>query len=106
MEMYQSRVDEQNKEKGAYNRDQAIRDFERCVLGQATDNMKDLTYADRKAIHNLKYYTWVEQQAKDSSDLQQLWYDREIWDSLFSQVTRWDEMIKEFNEATGVLKNL
>nr|HPH04071.1 pyridoxal-5-phosphate-dependent protein subunit beta [Spirochaetota bacterium] len=101
-----SRLEEQTKEKGAYNRDQAIRDYEKCILGQGTDNMKDLTYADRKAVHNLKYYTWVEQQAKDSADLQQLWYDREIWNKLFTQAEKWDEMIKEFNEATGVLKSL
>jgi len=106
MEMYQSRLEEQTKEKGAYNRDQAIKDWEKSLLGQGTDNMKDLTYADRKAIHNLKYYTWVEQQAKDVEDLNQLWYDREIWDKLFTQAEKWDEMIKEFNEATGVLKSL
>ena len=106
MEMYGSRLEEQTKAKGGYNRDQAIRDMEKCVIGQGTDNMKDLTYNDQKAIHNLKYYTWVEQQSKDSSDLQQLWYDREIWGKLFNQVGKWDEMIKEFNEATGVVKSL
>ena len=37
--------------------------------------MKELNYNDRKAIHNLKYYTWVEQQGKDVEDLNQLWYD-------------------------------
>ena len=28
------------------------------------DNMEELTYYGRKRIHNLKYYTWVEQQGK------------------------------------------
>jgi hypothetical protein len=106
MEMYQSRLEEQTKANGAYNRDQAIKDFERCILGQATDHLKDLTYYDRRTIHNLKYYTWVEQQAKDVADLEQLWSDRDIWPKLFNQAEKWDEMIKEFNEETGVLKNL
>jgi hypothetical protein len=33
------------------------------MLGLKTDNLLELTYADRKRVHNLKYYTWVEQQA-------------------------------------------
>jgi cysteine synthase len=106
MEMYGSRLQEQTQAKGAYNRDQAVKDFERCLLGQTEDHLRDLTYYDRRMIHNLKYYTWVEQQAKEVADLEQLWYDREIWPKLFSQAEKWDEMIEEFNEETGVLKNL
>jgi hypothetical protein len=68
--------------------------------------MKELSYIDRKAIHNLKYYTWVEQQGKDVEDLNQLWYDRDIWNKMFMQVERWDELINEFNERTGLLKDL
>ena len=59
-----------------------------------------------KAIHNLKYYTWVEQQGKEVEDLNQLWYDRELWNKMFLQVERWDELINQFNERTGVLKKL
>jgi len=97
-QMYTSRIEELNEEKGDYSMIQATKDFEKCMLGQKTDNMKELTYNDRKAIHNLKYFTWVEQQAKEIEDLNQLWYDREIWNKLFHQVDRWDEMIMEFNE--------
>ena len=57
-------------------------------------------------IHNLKYFTWVEQQAKEIEDLNQLWYDREIWNKVFHQNEKLDEMINEFNEETGVLKKL
>jgi len=97
-EMYHSRLEELQVEKGNYSHLQAAKDFEKCIIGQKTDNMKELTYNDRKAIHNLKYFTWVEQQAKEIEDLNQLWYDREIWDKLFHQVDKWDEMIMEFNE--------
>jgi len=105
-EMYRSRLDELNQERGEYDILQAVRDFEKCLHGSRTDNMKELSYNDRKAIHNLKYYTWVEQQGKDVEDLNQLWYDRDIWNKMFLQVERWDELINEFNERTGLLKDL
>ncbi len=104
-EMYVSRLDEMRAERGEYNEVQAIKDFEKCINGQHTDNMRELGYQDQKAIHNLKYFTWVEQQAKDVEDLNQLWYDRNVWNTMFNQVHRWDELINEFNERTGVLKN-
>jgi cysteine synthase len=104
--MYQSRLEELAAEKGAYSNIQAVKDYEKCILGTKADYIKELTYNDRKMIHNLKYFTWVEQQAKDVEDLNQLWYDREIWDQIFHQDVKLDEMINEFNEETGVLKNL
>lgn len=103
-DMYKSRIDELTAERGHYSNIQAVKDFEKCMLGTSPDYMKELTFTDRKAIHNLKYYTWIEQQAKELEDLNQLWYDREIWCKLFAQVDRWDEMIKEFNDRTGLLK--
>jgi cysteine synthase len=97
MDMYQSRMTEQLTEKGKYTPINAARDFDRCLLGQATDHLKELTYPDRKAIHNLKYFTWVEQQQKDVNDLNRLWFDRELWPQIFNQVHLWDEMIIQFN---------
>ncbi|OQY02874.1 MAG: pyridoxal-5-phosphate-dependent protein subunit beta [Bacteroidetes bacterium 4572_117] len=105
-EMYLSRIEELRAERGSYTEIQAAKDFEKCMLGQQIDNMRELNYQDRRAIHNLKYFTWVEQQAKDVEDLEQLWYDRNIWDTMFNQVDRWDELINEFNERTGVLKGI
>ena len=72
-----------------------------------TDNLMELTYADRKRIHNLKYYTWVEQQGKTSEELNALWYDTEgTWDAVHAQAKDLDELINAFNEETGLLKNL
>jgi cysteine synthase len=105
-DLYRSRIEELLLERGSYTGLQAARDFEKCIIGQGTDNMRELNYQDRRAIHNLKYFTWVEQQAKDVADLEQLWYDRNIWFKMFNQVQRWDELINEFNERTGVLKSL
>ena len=105
-EMYQSRVTELAEQKGAYSALQATKDFEKCLLGTATDNMKEYNYYDKKAVHNLKYFTWVEQQGKTVEEINQLWYEKNFWQDTFSQVYGWDELINEFNERSGVLKNL
>ena len=105
--MYASRVKELQDEDGPYSREMAAVDFHTHILGEKTDNMKELTYVDRKRVHNLKYYTWVEQQGKTSEELNALWYDTEhTWDSVKADADRVDDMIREFNEETGLLKNL
>ena len=105
-EMYQSRLEELRDDRGNYNSTQAIKDAEKCLMGTTADWMKELTYYDRKALHNLKYYTWVEQQGKEIEDLNALWSDRTLWDKQFHQIQRWDELIEEFNDRTGLLKGL
>jgi len=105
-DMYKSRILELNSEKGEYSETQAIKDFEKCLPGTKSDFMKELNYNDKKAIHNLKYFTWVEQQGKSVDDLNQLWYDRDIWNKLFSQVKIWDELINSFNGKTGLVDTI
>ncbi len=105
-ELYSSRLIELRENKGVYTEKQALRDFEKAIMGTATDNLKELSYRDKKAIHNLKYFTWVEQQQKDVDDLDSLWYDRGLWPKIFAQIGRWDELIEDFNERTGVLSGL
>ena len=105
--MYQSRITELDEAHGAYNAHEAALDHHLHLLGLKTDNLMELTYADRKRVHNLKYYTWVEQQARDVNDLNALWYDpKGTWDAVHAQVTEMDALINEFNEATGLLKTL
>ncbi len=105
--MYQSRVTELDEMHGAYNAHEASLDHNLHILNLKTDNLLELTYADRKRIHNLKYYTWVEQQARDVHDLNALWYDTKgTWDAVHAQAKEMDELINEFNEATGLLKAL
>lgn len=105
-DMYQSRLAELNDEKGAYSEIQAAKDLDKCLYGTTVDYLKELTYQDQRLVHNLKYYTWIEQQAKELEDLNQLWYDRQLWPKIFNQAARWDELINEFNQRTGVLETL
>ena len=66
-----------------------------------------MSYFDRKALHQFKYFTWVEQQGKSSEELNQLWSE-DFWQEVFApaQVEEWDRLIEQFNDATGVLKSL
>ena len=105
--MYGSRIQELNDRYGAYNPHEAAMDHALHMLGLKLDNMQELTYADRKRVHNLKYYTWVEQQGKTVEELNALWYDTEgTWDTVHAQAKDLDDLINAFNEATGLLKDL
>ena len=106
VDLYGSRLEELNTAHGPYAARQAAVDLDSRLHGQRTDHFKELTHPDRRAIHNLKYYTWVEQQEMAVEDLESLWYDRELWPRIFAQPERWDEMIGEFNDETGVLAKL
>ena len=101
MELYGSRLKELEAEHGKYTRENALVDFERRLLGAATDHMKELTYTDRKAVHNLKYFTWVEQQGRTSEELRRLW-EPAFWDETFARVEEYDGLIEEFNREVGL----
>ena len=105
--MYGSRIDELNEQNGAYTATEALLDHNQHILDLKTDNMMELTYADRKRVHHLKYYTWCEQQGKTAAELNALWYDTEnTWDAVHKEAADLDELINAFNEETGLLKNL
>ena len=105
--MYQSRIEELNQMYGAYNAHEASLDHNLHMLGLKTDSMLELTYTERKRVHNLKYYTWVEQQQMNVEDLNAQWYDtKNTWDAVHAQAKELDQLICEFNEATGLLKAL
>ena len=103
-DMYRSRIEELREVRGEYTSLQAVKDLEKCLYGITVDHTRELTYMDQKTVHNLKYFTWREQQEKEVEDLDQLWYDRGIWQKIFQQPARWDELIHEFNKMTGLLK--
>jgi len=97
-ELYGSRVKELEKERGAYRAQDAIADFAGPLAHQSADYFKELTHPERKAIHNLKYYTWVEQQGKTSAELTEQW-NPEYWRALFEdEVAYFDQLIEEFNQ--------
>jgi len=105
--MYGSRIEELNEQQGAYRPVVAARDYAEHMHGVRTDNMLELTYAERKRVHNLKYYTWVEQQGRTVEELNAQWYDHDnYWGGIHKQAAEIDALINAFNEESGVLASL
>jgi len=97
--MYGSRLKEFTKAKGSYNTARALADHERFMLGISTDHLQELTYPEKKRIHNLKYFTWVEQQGRTEKELNEQWYDDDnYWGGMHDQVDEIDSLIESFNE--------
>jgi cysteine synthase len=92
-----------NKAYGPYSELDAAKDYHRYLLGESTANLRELTYYDRRRIHNLKYFTWIEQQGKDLDELNAQWYEfPDYWDRIHGQVEEIDRLIEEFNDQVGL----
>ena len=97
MEMYESRLAELNEERGEFTLLDAAGAYHQHLMGQSLANVQELDYYQRKRIHNLKYYTWVEQQGKTYEEIQAQWYDPEYWTSIQALADPIDELIEAFN---------
>jgi len=104
MELYGSRLKEMRQEYGEYSETDAAAHYARYLLGQSTDNLVELTYAERRRVHNLKYFTWVEQQGKTYEEIQAQWHDPDYWTRVQRLVPEIDAKISEFNAEVGLLK--
>ena len=105
VDMYRSRLAELREEQGPYTALNAAADFAASLHGESTDNMLELGYRERKRVHNLKYYTWVEQQGKTAEALNEQWYNQEkSFAAVQKQADEIDALINEFNQRTGLLK--
>jgi len=97
MAMYQSRLTELNAERGKYDQRQADRDFDR-LSGISTDHLLELSQVDKRRVHQLKYFSWVEQLGKTVEELRAQWDDhRNYWGCLRTQTADLDRMIDGFN---------
>ena len=103
MELYRSRLHEMHQEYGEYTERDAAADFAHYLHGQSTDNMLELRYTDRRRVHNLKYYTWVEQQGRTYQEIQAQWYEPNYWTDVQKQADQIDELITEFNNEVGLM---
>ena len=48
----------------------------------------------------------IEQQGKTVEELNAQWYDDGYWDNIVNSEDSIDKLINEFNDATGLLKEL
>ncbi len=104
MEMYQSRLAEEKEKHGAYTTINAAADYYAALLATAIDHMIEMTYYEKRRMHNLKYFTWIEQQGKTVDEINAQWYEEDYWDKRLNCEDEWDRMIEEFNEKTGLIQ--
>ncbi len=102
MALYASRLRELEEAEGAFGEIDAAIAHQRYLLGENIANVQELGYYDRQRIHNLKYYTWVEQQGKTYEEIQAQWYDDDYWEGIPAKAAELDKLIEEFNERTGL----
>jgi len=90
---------------GRFGAPEAAATFARWMLGAGTDHTVELTEADRRRMFNLGYYTWVEQRGISIEAFTQR-RAQSFWTGLRDAMPRWNAMIDEFNQRTGVLEQL
>jgi len=103
MDLYQSRLKEMHEESGQYSTQDAAIHFHHYLKGQSIDFLKELSYADQRRVHNLKYFTWVEQQGKTYEEIIDQWYDADYWTEYQSQIDEIDQLIDDFNQRVGLI---
>jgi len=95
-DLYVSRLAELHDREGPYGREDAIAHRARWLEGITPDHVRELGHHDREALHNFKYFTWVEQQGRTVEELRRLW-DPDFWTEVFASAADWDRRIEEFN---------
>lgn len=95
VEMYHSRLQELEQENGEFSEIDANVVYSK-LINQDLFGVHELSYLDKKRIHNLKYYTWVEQQGKTSEELDAQW-NESYWENIQAISSKLDVLIKSFN---------
>ncbi|WP_372365293.1 pyridoxal-phosphate dependent enzyme [Candidatus Uabimicrobium sp. HlEnr_7] len=102
MDLYETRLQDLRKEFGDYKEVDAAKDYHGSLMATAIDNMLELTYYEKKRIHSLKYYTWIEQQQRDVEELNAQWEDPGYWKKIHAMEEKIDDKINEFNDRVGI----
>lgn len=102
MELYESRIHEMHVQYGEYTERDAAAHYARYLLGQGVDGLLELSYVDRRRVHNLKYFTWVEQQGKTFEEIRAQWYDTGYWTRVQRLTPEIDALIEAFNAEAGL----
>ncbi|MBI5158404.1 MAG: pyridoxal-phosphate dependent enzyme [Acidimicrobiia bacterium] len=100
VDLYRSRVAELHDAEGRYTTDIAAATYRDSLLGQGTDHTLVLDDESRRRIHNLKYFTWVEQQGKTVAELDAQWAPG-YWEATQAQAPEIDRLIAAFNRRVA-----
>ena len=106
--MYGSRIEELNEKHGAYSEEEAA-PRPQPAHARPEDRQHDGADVRRTASASTTSSTTPGSSSRRATveDLNALWYDTKgTWDAVHAQAKELDELINEFNEATGLLKAL
>jgi hypothetical protein len=101
IDRYHSVMEQMTKTYGKLDRGEAKHRFESIFLGAKTDWIFEGTVENRERWHNLKYYTWVEQQGKTVEELNAQ-RTPEFWQKERDEVKVTDEMLLDYRKKYGV----
>lgn len=102
MDLYESRKIEMHEAYGKFTRENAAEVYHGALKNQRIDNVLELSYYEKLRIHNLKYFTWIEQQGRTGEELNSQWYDRNYWKNIQKLTSVIDKEIIDFNKEVGL----
>ncbi len=102
MDLYESRKIEMHEAYGKFTRENAAEVYHGALKNQRIDNVLELSYYEKLRIHNLKYFTWIEQQGRTVEELNSQWYDRNYWKNIQKLTSVIDKEIIDFNKEVGL----
>ncbi|MFN8378570.1 MAG: pyridoxal-phosphate dependent enzyme [Anaerolineae bacterium] len=101
---YPSEMDKLRSREGALDEARAVGRIEGVFHGQKTDWVQDGTRHNHDRWHNLKYYTWVEQQGKTVQELDAQ-RDPAWWEKHQTRVADIDAKLVEWRRSMGYPNN-
>ncbi|MGC8707486.1 MAG: PLP-dependent cysteine synthase family protein [Athalassotoga sp.] len=100
IDRYHSVMADLDKQYGKMDLAEAKSRFNSIFMGVKTDWLFEGTIENRRRWHNLKYYTWVEQQGKTVEELNSQ-VDQKYWEDQQKVVGETDKMILEYRKREG-----
>jgi cysteine synthase A len=85
---------------GGFDDAEAASVFDTHLGNVETTHAIEMDQAQKDRVFNLGYFTWVEQLGVEIDDFERR-RDQSFWNGLRPLTAQWDEMIVEFNAATG-----
>ncbi len=101
IDRYRSVMSALDKRFGKMDRAEAKARFESIFMGVKTDWFFEGTLENRRRWHNLKYYTWVEQQGKTVEELNEQ-LKEEYWEKQQQMTRETDELILDHRRRKGI----
>lgn len=98
IDRYRTVMKDLDKQYGQMDACEAKVRYEMLFKGVKTDWIQEATYAVRKRWHNLKYYTWVEQQGKSVEELNYTMTE-EFWQEQRDKIKETDKLMEEYRKS-------